>query len=545
MENSLTPDQRERAEAIKRESLARLALLDTELKTLLKHEIKVNCRVDLLATEVLGYSLEDFHMQIILFYIQVMSERGEGLVEAPRGFGKSTIGTTTFAIFLVLINPNIRILITSSTASKAEGFLQEIKAHFEYNEVLREIFGDYVNQKGWTSNMIHVRPRTLIAKEGTISAFGQSGQVVSKHYDVILNDDPVNEDTARTRLRRDKLKDWIYTSLFPTLMPEGFMVTTGTRYHPEDFFGHMEEVAKSISSNKKSSGQKDSITKPLRILKLKAIIDEGKSTERSLWESRFPLEKLKELKRKMGSIRFGGQMQQETDLMKGKIIKEKDIQWFKREKLNTSRLQIYMGVDLAAGRKDTNDKFALVTKGYDPFTNKAYTLDIVHGQFSFREQVTLALWKAGKSIREIEAVTGYRNLSVKHLEEIIALNMPEEARKFALKQWPQVIRIGIEAVSYQTVLPDELITMWATMPIVKVKALKDKPTRITKYSPRFENELEYLPEDGSADILKDELIAFPDGDFDDLADAHEICNQVRDMVFSDEEEEEDVSVKVF
>lgn len=534
-----------RTEEIQNWSGAALAALDEEMKLELKYLILEELRIDLLCTEVLGYTLEDFHLEILMLCMTVMSERGEGLLEAPRGFGKSTIGTTAFAIFLILLNRDILILITSSTAGKAEGFLQEIKAHFEYNEVLREIFGDYVNPKGWNNTSIFVKGRKTIAKEGTVTAYGQSGQVVSKHYDVILNDDPVNEDNARTKLRRDKLEDWLHTSLGPTLKPEGFMMTTGTRYHPEDSLGKIEEKAKARIkeiAKKKQAGTfvaSDYSEPPLRILKLKAILDEGKSRERSLWEDRFPLAKLKDIKRKMGSIRFGGQMQQETDLMKGKMIKEKDIMWYRRDDVNTAKLHIYQGLDLAAGKDVNNDRFAFVTKGYDPFTNRAYTLDLVHGQFSFRDQMALVLWKTGKSIEEIVEIMGYKNLTYEHLEEQIHNYMPESCWPFALRQWPQVRRIGIESNAYQKVLPMTITEMWTTIPIIMINSRIDKETRITKYSPRFENHQEFFPDDGSADILRDEAISFPDGDFDDLIDAHELCNSVKDMMWDNEDEDDE------
>lgn len=532
---------------------AQLASYDDDMKIELKYLILEELRIDLLCTEVLGYTLEEFHWQILELCMEVMSERGEGLLEAPRGFGKSTIGTTAFAIFLILINRDITILVTSSTAGKAEGFLQEIKAHFEHNELLREIFGNYVNNKDWNTTSIFVRGRKTIAKEGTVSAYGQSGQVVSKHYDVILNDDPVNEDNARTKLRRDKLEDWLHTSLGPTLKPEGFQMTTGTRYHPEDSLGKIEEKAKARIkeiADRKRVGTFDSTEyaePPLRILKLQAIVNHGRSNESSLWEDRFPLSKLKDIKRKMGSIRFGGQMQQETNLMKGKMIKDKDIMYYKRDNINTADLHIYQGLDLAAGKDVTNDKFAYVTKGYDPFTNNAYTLDLIHGQFSFRDQMALVLWKSGKNIDQIKDMCGYKTLSYKHLEEQVRNFMPESCWPYALRQWPQVRRIGIESNAYQRVLPMTITEMWTTIPIIMINSRIDKETRITKYSPRFENHQEFFPEDGSADILRDEAIAFPDGDFDDLIDAHELCNSVKDLTYDSEDEEEDgdIDAKAF
>ena len=67
---------------------------------LLKHKILIDGRIDLLCTEVLGYSLYKFHKQIMAFQIN----KKKSLVLAPRDSGKSTILTYTKIIFEILRN---------------------------------------------------------------------------------------------------------------------------------------------------------------------------------------------------------------------------------------------------------------------------------------------------------------------------------------------------------------------------------------------------------------------------------------------------------
>lgn len=518
-------------------------MLESRVRTRLKSQITEQGRVDILATEVLGYKLEQFHLEILQFAMRLQAEGGEGLLLAPRGFGKSTIGNVTLCIFLILCDPDVRILIASSTASKAEAFLREIKTHFEQNLRLKDLFGEHFRSDRWKQAEIFVLPRKRIAKEATLSAHGWSGAVVSKHYDVHIIDDLVNEDNARTKGQRQKLMDWYYMSLDPTLESDGWKLVIGTRYHPDDLYGHMIEQSKGEKMEDEDEPENPNATEKrthLEMLVLKAIVDEGRGTERSLWEKVFPLHKLKRKRSRMGKLRFGAQFQNETDLMKGFVIKEEDIRYFLRDEIDVSTLKIFQGVDLAVGKKDTNDYFSLVTRGFDEY-GKAYTLDVVHGRYSFREQMMIVLWKAGRTRDEISKYLGIPDLKVQEILKLFRGQHPT-----AKRQYRAVQRIGIESVAYQRVLPDTLIENVYDLPIIRIDQNVDKETRIQMFSPRFENHMEFLPADNSCDHLKEEALLFPEAEHDDILDAMEISNQVAAMVIDlTPRPEGEVSVRVF
>ena len=157
-------------------------------------------RVDILAKDVLGYTVQPFHLGLLQF----QDAHPKSLQLAPRGFGKSTTLTITRALFEVLRNPDVRILIVSNTQLQAEVFLREVKHHLEYGETLRAVFGDFVSDDKWDVRELNVRPRKTRAKESTISCVGVGvgGPVVSRHYDVILADDLIDEDNSRTERGR-------------------------------------------------------------------------------------------------------------------------------------------------------------------------------------------------------------------------------------------------------------------------------------------------------------------------------------------------------
>lgn len=461
------------------------------------------------------------------------------MILAPRGFGKSTISTVCFTIWLILCNPDIRILIGSSTAAKSEAFLREIKAHFEQNEKLKELFGDKYSATGWKAADIVVIDRKKIAKEPTISARGWSGAVVGSHYDVHLIDDLVNEDNARTKGQREKLRDWFYMSLDPTLEPEGCRLNIGTRYHPDDIYGHFIEQGKqeTIDSGADYDFEPEATRlRPIKILKLSALQPDGSS----LWEEKFPVRKLFQKRSRMGIIRFNAQFQNDTELMKGKIFKEEYFEYYNPLEIDPTSLKIFQGVDLNAGQGNTNDFFSLVTKGYDD-RNRGYTLDVVHGRYTFREQMMVILWKAGRGVDEIKELLGIPDLDMTKIMSLFK-GQPKTARR----QYRRVIRIGVESVVYQKMLPDTLIEICATLPVMRINQDLDKETRMMIYASRWENHMEFLPDDNSVDGLKEEALLFPDAEHDDIIDAHEIANRVSAMGWADNiESDEGVQARVF
>lgn len=211
----------------------------------IRRQVIENDRIDILAIEVLGLQVQPFHLALMKFQF----DHAENLQLCFRGAGKSTTCTEVKVIHLLLKNPNLRILIASKTLMNAQGFLKNIKAHFETNERLSEIFGSYYDPKRvgkWDDREIEVLPRTIVAKEASVTCVGVEGTVVSKHYDVIISDDLVDEDNSRTKLQRDKTRTWFYNTLMPTLEPpdpkvphRGEHHMLGTRYHYDDLYGHL------------------------------------------------------------------------------------------------------------------------------------------------------------------------------------------------------------------------------------------------------------------------------------------------------------------
>lgn len=432
-------------------------------------------------------SLQPLHASII----HNVSDNQASMDLAPRGHGKSTIGDVDFCITKVLRNPDIRIMIGSKTQTQASAFLKEIRTHFEQNVNLIRIFGDWKKSRDnvWNDKEFTVNRRTVIKKEATVSALGASGAVVSKHFDIIIGDDLVGFENARTEAQRKVLNEWFYSSLYPTLEPDGEIHILGTRYSPMDLY---EDLIK--SKNYKVNVQQ-AIT-----------VKDGQ--EYSLWESKFSLEKLRSIREEAGLIIFNMQYQNNTELAKGKIFKYKYFKHFEEYEvdydLNRVRVKvldsqgvpywipvrIYMGADLAISEDETsnNDYFVLTVIGVDKNKN-VYVLDYLKERLTFNAQLN-AMLDYGKN------------------------------------KFPMVERIGVETVQYQKSLAQEIRRL-SLLPVVNIQTSKDKVTRAMRRSALFENGKVWFRI--GMDDLEECLLLFPEVDHDDLFDGLDFALTVADQ----------------
>lgn len=440
----------------------------------------------LVCTYITRRSVQGLHKSIIA---NIASKKST-LDLAPRGFGKSTVGDVDYCITKILRDPNIRIMIGSKTQTQAEAFLKEIRTHFEQNVDLIRIFGDWKKSKDnvWNDREFTVNRRTIIKKEGTVTALGASGAVISKHFDIIIGDDLVGLENARTERQRANLKEWFYSSLRPTLEPDGEIHILGTRYNPLDLY---EDLIKSGNY-------------AVNIQQAISVVD-GK--ECSLWEDKFTLDRLKQIRAESGKIIFNMQYQNDTELAKGKIFKAQYFKYYDEYKLDYDfqtakiclknadgvdvwkKVRVYMGADLAISESENekNDYFVLMMIGVDD-ENNVYVLEYIKERLSFNSQLTTTI-------------------------------------SYGRDKYPMVERVGVETNQYQKALAQELRRL-SLLPVININTTKDKVTRAMRRSANFENGKVFFRE--GMDDLEECLLLFPEVDHDDLFDALDHAMTVAD-----------------
>ncbi len=449
------------------QTLARIRALRQET---VRWEILEGGRIDLLATHVLGYEARPFHLDMLRFQ---SGAEDTCLQLAPRGFGKSTILTITRSVFEILKDPNVRILIASNTQLQAEVFLREIKFHLAHNPKVLEYFGSFASEDKWDIREIIVAPRTSPAKESTITCVGVGGPVASRHYDVIIADDLVDEENSRTDTQREKVKTWWYKTLLPCCEPDGKIYVLGTRYHYMDLYGHL------IKNEYKDKHQ------------VIPAIDPDGSTP---WPEKFSLEWLEKKRQQMGSIIFNSQYQNDTSLMKGHIFKEEWFRYYDKEP-EWDSMSFFVGCDPAATKREA--VLSSRSANTDWWTIVVGAREIDDDRDPKSDIYLKEVWR-GRCTKE-EYLTKLREVNDHY----------------------QPVSVVIETVAAQEYLAQDAERF---MPVRRVNRTTDKVARAYWLQAFFENGQILFPEKAMASdyvewqALIDELLLFPQAEHDDLFD---------------------------
>lgn len=430
---------------------------------------------------LLAYQVAKHHQKMLDFVTR--KSNGRSLVLAPRGAGKSSIISIVLVLWLLLNNPNLRILIVSNSQSQATGFLREIKQHCEQNKILNFLFGNLIGEK-WSEIEIDLGIREKFSKEPNISAYGIFGALIGKHYDIIIMDDVVDQEIANSATQRAKLEAWVGMSLIPTLEPHGKVIVIGTRYHTSDLYGRF------IKTKYKDN-----------FIRIKAVNDDNTS----YWPEYFPMDVLDDTKTEIGPVFFNAQYQNNPYDMVGGLFKP---EWFntrwmpiderngyisvpEKESVNYGILKISQGFDQAIGMKNFHDFSCHVTLGQHEQTGDIYILEVIKKRLTFIERINLV----------INQYIKWKNLAGK------------------------LTSVGVEATGFQDDLCFEVMRLDPAVPIKRIKPHRDKTTRAEPLARLAENGKLFLGVGPSFDSMYEEFILFPGGDHDDQVDASEMALQ--------------------
>lgn len=451
--------------------------LDEARKELIKRLIIEEDRLDVLM-KLIGYRAPAHQMMLNTFF----EDRQYGIALAPRGSGKSTSCDICYAVMRAIQNRDIRILIASRTIEQAKSFLFEIKSAL-MNENIREIFGELKGNK-WDETQADIAGRTKNPKEHTFTIAGADGAVVSKHFNLIIGDDLVEDKNSRTEGQRKQLMRFFYRSMMPTLRPGGEMRLLGTRYHPEDLYGYLIDNDPLFKNNwivlpavfDRTSGEAVDLLQD----------DNGNfyaPTNAICYDpTGFPMKKIIERRSSMPLADFECQYQNRTKFMDGEFFKTDWFQYYDEDPkklVERLGLSVWMGVDLASSLQDTADEFAIVVIGILRNMQECYILDYIAGRFTFNKQKSLLLQK---------------------------YDLWNPAKTY------------VEANAYQSVLSTTTVEEFPDVRVKPIWTTKDKVTRARSMQLYYERRQMFHRKGRSAKI-EGQLVGFPDLKLKDLVDA--------------------------
>lgn len=335
------------------------------------------------------------------------------LMLAPRFHSKSQCFTITYPLWEIYRNPDIRIIIVSANEDIAISFNRAIVNNLENNAELIDTLGNLVPQsldkKKWGEKAIIVK-RDTMEKDPTIAAIGIGGKLISRRADIIICDDIIDLDTARTRQARNKTREWFENVLLPILEDNGRLIVAGTSWYKEDIYDTLWKDSqfdirlklKALIYNEKFISSTAGLrylpykltefpqaqnaneifdTKVMRKYSLFHGLENG-----TLWPSKWSFEKLMDKKKNMSNSSFMRQYLNEPATEEERVFKESHLKRAQergnaktlipmydnigKNTYNYGHLIIAIGVDLAISKKETADNSAIAVWGLDDKRNR-------------------------------------------------------------------------------------------------------------------------------------------------------------------------------
>jgi predicted phage terminase large subunit-like protein len=183
--------------------------------------------------------------------------------------------------------------------------------------------GDSASKADWRTGV----------EDGGCWATSVGGPITGEGFELLLIDDPHKDRaTAESAIERDKLYDWFNDTAFTRLEPNGSCIVFMARWHEDDLAGRL-------------------IKDGWEHLVLRAIDDNGAS----LWPSRWPVERLREIQEKLGayswaSLYLGSPVPRGGQLFRDAYFYDSLPEYFR----------IGKGIDLAYTAKTRADRSAAV-----------------------------------------------------------------------------------------------------------------------------------------------------------------------------------------
>jgi len=415
----------------------------------------------------------------------------------PRGFGKSVLMKAAIMHRLCFTPKDQAIFMAWVAEEQGQSIdhLKYIRSHLENNDAIRHYFGNLCGGdtgKRWTEKDLVTNKGHRIIAKGTSQRLRGRSEVDSRYTGIIL-DDFESELNTKTAPRRDEIKQWIVSTVYPALEEspgkEGWIWLSGTIVHYDAFLQNIYDGYLDSLKHKKKF--------PWDVTFIRAI-ENGKAT----WSQQFSLTKLKQKKQEFieaGKVdKFAQEYLNDARDVASATFQMDKIQYHNHEFVNNNGfaclkdnddlipIHLYMGVDLAHTATKSSDYQVIMIMGIDADKNR-YVVDYYH-------------------------------------DKIPAFDMPKKIMEYAKKYSP-FKRVAVETVGAQEMVRDMVERMASNEKRLLPGINKGvRPPHGIKKEDRLEMSLGSIVNSKKLFIKKehtelmDELFEFPKGRNDDLLD---------------------------
>jgi len=415
----------------------------------------------------------------------------------PRSHLKTSCFTEAGSLWELICDPHQRILIANAKLENAISILSNIKTCVESNDVFRWLFPEYCPDLApkalrmrckWLNDRLDFPcSRYAGRKEGNVQVMSVGASLVSKHYDLMIFDDPVNDDNTTTRELRDKIDRWYRNALQLRHDANSRIRLIGTRWHFDDLYSRL--IRREMLRRKKLKEQGLAV-RPRYWIHHRQVVEKvdiggdtivGYEDVQPIWPERFTKDAIEEIREENGSYIFSCQYMNNPLPEEDAIFKYSDINFCDEYDIPEDVVN-FVACDIAV--EDTNHgDWWVITVGSFDIQGNMYVREII------RDKLLTSTFLA-----HVAAVT---------------------------KKW-KPRKVVIETVGFQKTL-NKTYREWSArhgynIPWSEIKkGTSSKKKRILAFQPRVERGDFYI-EEGIRNIEPaiDELTTYPRSTYDDI-----------------------------
>jgi predicted phage terminase large subunit-like protein len=409
--------------------------------------------------------IEGKHHRIIAEKLEKVA-RGELkrlIINMPPRHSKSEFASYLMPAWFLGRNPKLKIIQATHNTELAVRFGRKVRdliADPQYKDIFpaTNLKEDNKSAGKWQTDV-----------GGEYFAAGVGAAVTGRGADLFVIDDPHSEQDALSESAFDHAYEWYTSGPRQRLQPGGSIIIVMTRWGKKDLTGRLIAAQGS-----------DVMADQWEVVEFPAILPSDKALWPEFWEK----SALLGIKASLPAGKWAAQWQQEPTNTEAAIIKRDWWQMWEKEKVPPCKY-ILQSYDTAFSKKETADYSAITTWGvFNPDEggpDHIVLLDAQRGRWNFPE-------------------------------------LKEKA--FDEHEYWEPDMVIIEAKATGTPLIDELRLRGIPALGFSPGKGKDKVTRMHMVAPLFEAGVVWAPSDKKfADDLIEEVVSFPNGDYDDFCDS--------------------------
>ena len=409
------------------------------------------------------------HIKVLASKLEAV-ERGEikrlAIFMPPR-HGKSILSSEFFPAWYLGRNPKNFIICSTYGQELADDFGRKVRNQLQ-DPRYQEIFPDV----GLATDSSSMR-RFNTSKGGVYYAVGAGSAITGRGAHLLLIDDPIKgREDADSDAMRSNLLDWYRSTAYTRLMPGGSVVLIQTRWHEDDLAGWV---------------LKETEHEGWEVIEFPAIMDKRaakllkKKEGDALWDEAYPLTRLSDIKKTLGSREWASLYAQKPSVEEGNIMKR---WWWKTWKKDKPPHCDYVlqSWDTAYTSNKTSDYSACTTWGIFMDENNvanAILLGSRRDRWEFPELKRMAV-----------------ELYNQHNPDLIII----EAKASGWSLVQELSRMGIPITPYN---PKK----------------QDKKSRVHSITPILESGKVWAPDKDWAEDVIAQCASFPNSKNDDLVDS--------------------------